>query len=45
MMQGAEVSVGSFLIDNLLPATIGNIIGGAVFVGCIQAYIHIRPSK
>ena len=45
MMQGAGVSIGSFLIDNLLPATIGNIIGGAVFVGCIQAYIHIRPSK
>ncbi len=30
---GAEGSVGSFLINNLLPVTIGNIFGGAVIVG------------
>lgn len=45
MMQGADVGLNQFLIDNLLPATIGNIIGGAVFVGCVQAYIHTRPRK
>ncbi|MDO4870396.1 MAG: formate/nitrite transporter family protein [Bacillota bacterium] len=28
------LSTGAFLIKNLLPVTIGNIIGGSVFVGC-----------
>ena len=30
MFLGAEVSVGQLLIGNLLPVTIGNLIGGAV---------------
>ena len=30
---GAEGSVGCFLLNNLLPVTIGNILGGAVIVG------------
>lgn len=29
----AELTWGSFFVDNLLPVTIGNIVGGAVFVG------------
>lgn len=33
MMQGASVSLKAFLINNLLPVTIGNAIGGALFVG------------
>ena len=33
MLEGADVTVHQFLIDNLIPATIGNIIGGALFVG------------
>ena len=32
MFLGAEVSVGQLLIGNLLPVTIGNLIGGAVIV-------------
>lgn len=30
----AGLSWGSFVIGNLIPVTIGNIIGGAIFVGC-----------
>lgn len=40
MMQGAGISVSELFIDNLLPATVGNIIGGAVFVGLAHYYLH-----
>lgn len=33
MMHGASVTVSDFLLANLVPATLGNIAGGAVFVG------------
>ena len=36
---------GSFLVNNLVPATIGNIIGGVVFVGMGYWYAYIRPDK
>lgn len=42
MMQGAEVSIQSFLIDNLVPATLGNIVGGALFVGMPHAALYLR---
>jgi len=32
MRLGAPISVSTFLVKNLIPATIGNIIGGAIFV-------------
>ena len=36
---GADICWGKFVIDNLIPATIGNIIGGAVFIGLVYGYI------
>jgi len=33
---------GNFLISNLLPVTIGNIIGGAVLVGLVYWFIYLR---
>ena len=33
----SELTVQSFLVDNLLPVTIGNIIGSAVMVGTVLA--------
>jgi formate transporter len=36
---------GAFFIKNLLPVTIGNIIGGAGFVGLVYWYIYLRPQK
>jgi formate/nitrite transporter FocA (FNT family) len=37
--------VGNFIFKNLLPVTIGNIIGGAGIVGCGYwlAYLHRTP--
>ena len=39
----ADLTWGNFLWRNLLPVTIGNIIGGAVFVGLVYWYIYLRP--
>jgi formate/nitrite transporter len=32
----------AFLLDNLLPVTLGNIVGGVVFVACTYWYVHSR---
>lgn len=45
IMQGAPISVSQMLLYNILPATAGNIIGGAVFVGAIQYYLHYQSAK
>ncbi len=42
MMQGAEVGIMAFLTDNLLPATLGNIVGGALFVGMPHAMLYLK---
>ena len=42
MMLGAPVSIGQMLIGNLLPVTIGNIIGGGLIVPAAYYYIY-RP--
>jgi len=34
-----------FLINNLVPVTIGNIIGGAFFVGTLYWYIYIKDMQ
>jgi formate/nitrite transporter len=36
---------GNFLFKNLLPVTIGNIIGGAVMVGLVYWFIYLLPKK
>lgn len=40
-----NLNLSSFLLGNLLPVTIGNIIGGALFVGFIYwyCYLYKRP--
>ena len=35
----------AFFLDNLLPVTIGNILGGAVFVAAVYWAIFLRPNK
>jgi len=35
----------NFFVWNLLPVTIGNIIGGAGFVGLLYWFIYLRPQK
>ncbi len=40
----ANLTWGNFLSGNLLPVTIGNIIGGAGFVGAVYWFIYLRKS-
>ncbi len=42
MMEGARVGILEMFTANLLPATVGNIIGGAVFVGCVHYYLYYK---
>lgn len=44
MLEGAQVSIGAMFVDNLVPATLGNIVGGAVFVGCVHTYLY-KPKQ
>jgi formate/nitrite transporter len=41
----ANLTWGGFLINNLLPVTIGNIIGGAVLVGVVYWFVYLRKSE
>jgi len=36
---------GNFFIGNLLPVTIGNIIGGAVMVGVVYWFVYLRKDR
>lgn len=42
MMEGADISVGQAIVNNFIPSTIGNIIGGAFLVGAVSGYLHLR---
>jgi formate/nitrite transporter len=35
----------NFFVSNLLPVTIGNIIGGALMVGIVYWFIYLRPAS
>ncbi len=35
---------GNFFMNNLIPVTIGNIIGGAIMVGRVYWFVYIRKT-
>lgn len=37
-----NLTIYGFLFDNLLPVTLGNIVGGSVFVGLFYWFIYLR---
>lgn len=39
------ITWGNFLGVNLLPVTLGNILGGAVCVGCAYWYLYLKKSE
>ena len=41
----AGLTMNSFLIGNLLPVTLGNIIGGSFVVGCGYWFAFLRKSR
>lgn len=40
-----ELTWGRFLAGNLLPVTLGNILGGAVMVGLVYWFVYLRPAR
>lgn len=36
---------GSFLFNNLVPVTLGNIVGGAVFTGAVYWFVYLRGNN
>ena len=41
MMNGAPVSVGKYIWKLLIPATLGNMVGGSFFAAVIPFYLHL----
>jgi formate/nitrite transporter len=35
----------SFFLNNLIPVTLGNIVGGAVMVGLVYWFVYLRPKR
>ena len=47
---GSEVDLsgltwGAFFLDNLLPVTIGNLVGGTLMVGAVYWFVYLRGSE
>lgn len=45
MLEGADIGVIESINANFIPATLGNIAGGALLVGCAHAYLHLNKEK
>jgi formate transporter len=41
----AHLTIPNFLLANLLPVTIGNVIGGGIFVGVVYWFIYLKNKK
>ncbi len=41
----ANLNLNGFFVTNLLPVTLGNIIGGAGFVGCLYWSVYIKGGQ
>jgi formate/nitrite transporter len=40
-----ELTWGNFLVGNLVPVTIGNIIGGSIMVAAVYWFVYLRKRK
>jgi len=45
IFEGANVTWSMFVFDNLIAATLGNIVGGAFFVGGLYWYVYEKKVK
>jgi formate transporter len=41
----AALNWGSFMAGNLLPVTLGNVIGGGIFVAAAYWFIYLKPNE
>lgn len=42
--QFADLTWSQFILHNLVPVTLGNIVGGAIFVGLTYWFVYRRPA-
>lgn len=42
MLHGADVSIMQAITRNMIPSTLGNIVGGALMIGTLKTYIHFK---
>src|SRR5690554_4364821 len=42
---GADITWHDFLITNLVPSTLGNIVGGMLLVGCVYYYLFLKKGS
>ena len=40
-----SMTIGSFVVDNLIPVTLGNIVGGMIFVALPLYLVHRKALK
>lgn len=40
IFEGADITWTTFIMKNLIPATLGNIVGGVLFVGTVYGYLY-----
>lgn len=42
---GSDISWGTFIVKNLIPVTLGNIVGGVLFVALSYSFIYYKKSN
>lgn len=42
---GAAITWSDFILQNLIPATLGNLVGGALLVGGVYWYLYLKDDK
>jgi formate/nitrite transporter len=45
IFEGAAVTWGDFIVKNLIPVTLGNIVGGGFFVAGLYWFVYMRKGK
>ena len=45
MFEGASITIADLFVKNLIPATLGNIVGGALFIGMLYWYVYDSKEK
>ncbi len=44
-LQEPNLTWHGFLLANILPVTLGNIVGGVLFVACVYWYVHLPQTR
>lgn len=39
----SQLTWSGFFVNNLLPVTMGNIVGGVILVGIVFWFVYLRP--